>query len=80
MNPHCTTYVHDDVDVHDQELLSKIEGYFTYRHPETNKDFLAQLPKLRVVSNFGVGVDHIDVLATQQQKIDIENLHKNSLT
>src|SRR5437879_6521608 len=40
-----------------------IEGVYTYGHPTVDGALLDCLPGVRVISNFGVGVDHIDVAA-----------------
>src|SRR5207249_1048684 len=36
----------------------RVEAIYTYGHPAVDADLLAQLPRVRVISNFGVGVDH----------------------
>ena len=39
----------------------KIQAIYTYGHPLVDARLLEKLPQVRVISNFGVGVDHIDV-------------------
>ena len=51
----------------------RIEAIYTYGHPTVNADLLDQLPSVRVVSNFGVGVDHIDVTAATARGIPVGN-------
>ena len=36
-------------------------------------DFMDRMPNLKVISNFGVGVDHIDLLAAKQRGIPVGN-------
>lgn len=51
----------------------RIEAILTYGHPTVNGPLLDRLPGVRVVSNFGVGVDHIDVPAATARKIPVGN-------
>jgi len=53
--------------------LARIEGLYTYGHPRVDAALLARLPRLRVVSNFGVGVDHIDVRAATARGVPVGN-------
>ena len=41
----------------------RIDAIYTYGHPTVDAAMLDRLPGVRVISNFGVGVDHIDVRA-----------------
>jgi len=38
-----------------------VDAVYTYGHPQVDADFLNRLAGVRVISNFGVGVDHIDL-------------------
>ena len=51
----------------------RIEAVYTYGHPAVNGPLLDTMPAVRVVSNFGVGVDHIDVPAATARKIPVGN-------
>src|SRR3954447_17253403 len=51
----------------------RIEGIYTYGHVEVDAPLLARLPGVRVISNFGVGVDHIDVPAATARGIPVGN-------
>jgi glyoxylate reductase len=51
----------------------RIEAIYTYGHPTVNTALLAQLPAVRVISNFGVGVDHIDLNAAAARGIPVGN-------
>lgn len=55
------------------EALRLCEGVITYGHPRVDDALLAQMPRLRVVSNHGVGVDHIDVTAAARRGIPVGN-------
>ena len=54
-------------------LLNRAEGLFTYGHPRVDGDLLDRMPRLKVISNFGVGVDHIDLDAARQRGIPVGN-------
>ena len=54
-------------------LLDRTEGLFTYGHPRVDDRLLDRMPRLRVISNFGVGVDHIDLEAARQRGIPVGN-------
>lgn len=51
----------------------KIDAVYTYGHPAVDAALLDNFPGLRVVSNFGVGVDHIDVRAASERGIPVGN-------
>ena len=55
------------------ERRPQVTGLYTYGHPVVNDELLAAFPALRVVSNFGVGVDHIDVKAAERRGIPVGN-------
>ncbi|HZV07405.1 MAG TPA: D-glycerate dehydrogenase [Gemmataceae bacterium] len=50
-----------------------IAGIYTYGHPRVDAAMLDHLPEVRVISNFGVGVDHIDVSAAMARGIAVGN-------
>ena len=50
-----------------------IEAIYTYGHPHVGADLLDRLHGVRVISNFGVGVDHIDVAAAVARGIAVGN-------
>lgn len=49
------------------------QGLLTYGHPEVDGSVLDRLPGLRVISNYGVGVDHIDLAAAAARGIPVGN-------
>ncbi|MBL8792420.1 MAG: D-glycerate dehydrogenase [Planctomycetia bacterium] len=50
-----------------------IAAIYTYGHPRVDGALLDRLPGVRVISNFGVGVDHIDVPAAMARGIPVGN-------
>ncbi len=57
----------------DPALLAEAEGFLTYGHPHFGPTEMDRMPNLRVISNFGVGVDHIDLHAAQERGIPVGN-------
>jgi glyoxylate reductase len=51
----------------------RIEAIYTYGHPIVDAALLDRLPDVRVISNFGVGVDHIDLEAAASRGIPVGN-------
>ena len=49
------------------------EGIYTYGHPQVDGAMLDRLPNLKVISNYGVGVDHIDLAAAAARGIPVGN-------
>jgi len=50
-----------------------VAAVYTYGHPRVDGPLLDRLPGVRVISNFGVGVDHIDVPAAAARGIPVGN-------
>jgi glyoxylate reductase len=50
-----------------------IDAIYTYGHPTVDGAFLDRFTGVRVVSNFGVGVDHIDLRAATERGIPVGN-------
>ncbi len=50
-----------------------VQGIYTYGHPRVDGPMLDRLGSVRVISNFGVGVDHIDVPAAAARGIPVGN-------
>lgn len=50
-----------------------VRAIFTYGHPLVDGPMMDRLPALRTISNFGVGIDHIDVEAARQRGISVGN-------
>lgn len=52
---------------------SDVDGIYTYSHPHTDGAIMDRLPGIRIISNYGVGVDHIDVKAAAERGIPVGN-------
>ena len=50
-----------------------IEAVYTYGHPHLGPDELDRCPRVKVISNYGVGVDHIDLPEAARRKIPVGN-------
>lgn len=57
----------------DPALLAETEGFLTYGHPTIGGAEMDRMPNLRIISNFGVGVDHIDLQAARERGIPVGN-------
>ncbi len=55
------------------KTLGEVQAVITYGHPTVDGPLLDRMPNVRVVSNHGVGVDHIDVPACAARKIPVGN-------
>ncbi len=53
--------------------LKIVQGLVTYGHPRVDGPLLDRCPAVKVVSNHGVGVDHIDVPACAARKVLVGN-------
>lgn len=53
--------------------LAVVQGLITYGHPRVDGPLLDRCPNVKVVSNHGVGVDHIDVPACTARNIVVGN-------
>jgi len=65
-----------DRDTSRAELLDAVrecDGLLVVGHSKVNDELLDAAPKLRMVANFGVGVDHIDVAVATRRKIWVSN-------
>jgi glyoxylate reductase len=57
----------------DSIALKTCVGVITYGHPKVDGSLMDRMPHLRVISNHGVGVDHIDVAAAAVRSIPVGN-------
>ncbi|MCE9603708.1 MAG: D-glycerate dehydrogenase [Planctomycetia bacterium] len=57
----------------DTVVRHDIAAVYTYGHPRVDGALLDRFPNARVVSNYGVGVDHIDLRAAAERKIPVGN-------
>jgi glyoxylate reductase len=56
-----------------EALLPRMDALFTYGHPRVDGPLMDRIPGLKVISNFGVGVDHIDLPAARERGIPVGN-------
>src|SRR4051812_2091334 len=56
-----------------KEGRADVTGIYTYGHPMVDGGMLDRLPGVKVVSNYGVGVDHIDLKAAAARGIPVGN-------
>jgi glyoxylate reductase len=57
----------------DSDSLRRAAAFITYSHPRVDGPLLDRAPNVKVVSNHGVGVDHIDVAAANERNIPVGN-------
>src|SRR5262245_34022720 len=55
------------------DVPGPVEAIYTYGHPTVDAAMMDRLAPLKVISNFGVGVDHIDVRAATARGIPVGN-------
>ena len=60
-------------DIAREGSSEQIDGIYTYGHPVLNGEMLDRLPGVRIISNYGVGVDHINVPDASARKIPVGN-------
>ena len=51
--------------------LAAYEALITYGHPPIGGGFMDRMTQLRLISNFGVGVDHIDLAAAKERGLPV---------
>lgn len=56
-----------------EAVYQQVEGMLNYGHPTIDGAVMDRMPRLKVISNFGVGVDHIDLEAARQRHIQVGN-------
>lgn len=56
-----------------QDGEAGVTAIYTYGHPIVDGAMMDRFPGLRVISNYGVGVDHIDLHAASQRGIPVGN-------
>ncbi len=61
------------VDLVPWDAAGRVDAIYTYGHPTVDTAMLDRFPGLKLVSNFGVGVDHIDVNAATARGIPVGN-------
>ena len=56
-----------------EPIASQVLGLYTYGHPLVDAALLDRLSGLKVISNYGVGVDHIRLPAAKERGIPVGN-------
>jgi glyoxylate reductase len=56
-----------------REQRADVAAIYTYGHPIVDGAMMDRLPGVKVISNYGVGVDHIDLAAAAKRKIPVGN-------
>lgn len=69
----CDTCPWSWLENEDSARLAEVRGMYTYSHPLVSGEIMDRLPGLKVISNFGVGVDHIDLQAAAKRRIPVGN-------
>jgi len=69
----CQVCVWSPDDAYVASILPSIEGILLYGHLKIDGAFMDMLPGLRVISNTGVGVDHVDLDAARERGIPVGN-------
>lgn len=54
-------------------LHPEVTGLYTYGHPSVDGAMMDRLPGLKVISNYGVGVDHIRLQDAKARRIPVGN-------
>jgi glyoxylate reductase len=57
----------------DSKALSACVAVIAYGHPAVDAALMDRMPNLKVISNHGVGVDHVDVAAATERGIPVGN-------
>jgi glyoxylate reductase len=55
------------------EIDESVSGIYTFGHPVLNGDLMDKVPNVKVISNHGVGVDHISLKDAQARGIQVGN-------
>lgn len=55
------------------EALTESVAVISYGHPAVDAELMDRMPNLKVISNHGVGVDHVDVAAATERGLPVGN-------
>ena len=55
------------------QLLQEADAFFCVNFPPINEEFLQKAPKLKIVGQFSVGYDHIDLEACRRHNVKVTN-------
>lgn len=78
LHPHVLEFLDDQVEILPWDVALQgsdepIDAIYAFGHPRVDGDVLDRLPGVKIVSNYGVGVDHIDVAACAARGIPVAN-------
>jgi glyoxylate reductase len=74
LNPTIESLLKDRVELVSWESeTSQIDGIYCYGHGRVDAAFMDRFQGLKVISNHGVGVDHIDLVAARERGIPVGN-------
>ncbi len=74
LNPTINSLLKDRVELVDWDQATlPIVGIYCYGHRKVDAGLMDRFPGLQVISNHGVGVDHIDLNAAQERGIPVGN-------
>ena len=68
----CDLHILDHGNV-TENMFQNADALLTYGHMSVDGAFMDRMPNIKVISNFGVGVDHIDLSAAQERGIPVGN-------
>ena len=71
--PHCEFVRWSLLETGSNEELAEIRAIVVYGHTPVNGPVLDKLPNAKVISNFGVGYDHIDVASATRHGVVVGN-------
>eukprot|EP01119_Soliformovum_irregulare_P012873 TRINITY_DN3365_c0_g1_i1.p1 TRINITY_DN3365_c0_g1~~TRINITY_DN3365_c0_g1_i1.p1 ORF type:complete len:324 (-),score=81.30 TRINITY_DN3365_c0_g1_i1:22-972(-) len=69
----CTSVNWEEAEKTDLEERKQIQGAYVYGHKKVDGAAMDLFPNLKVISGFGVGVDHIDVEEATKRGIAVGN-------
>lgn len=69
----CQVHLWNETGSNDDALLESADGFFVYGHPALNGAVMDTMPNLRIISNQGVGVDHINLEDAKARGIPVGN-------
>lgn len=69
----CTIHRWHEDGSTDPALLEAADGFFVYGHPLIDGTVMDTMPNLRVISNQGVGIDHINLEDAKARDIPVGN-------
>jgi glyoxylate reductase len=69
----CQVHLWHEEGPNDAALLDVADGFFVYGHPKVDGAMMDTMPNLKVISNMGVGVDHINLKDAKARGIPVGN-------